>query len=54
MLVGNKLDLVQQDSSLREVPTEAAKEFAKNEGLKFIETSALGNNNVKEAFENLL
>eukprot|EP00347_Sterkiella_histriomuscorum_P011443 403372434 len=54
MLVGNKLDVVQQDPSLRQVPNEAAREFAAQEGLRFIETSAVTDNNVKDAFENLL
>lgn len=54
MLVGNKLDLVQNDPSQREIAYEVAKEFAKEEGLMFIETSAVGNNNVRDAFEILL
>lgn len=54
MLVGNKLDLVQSDPSQREVPTEAGREFAHQEGLRFIETSASTNNNVKDSFELLL
>lgn len=54
MLVGNKLDEVQKDPDARAIPEEAAREFALQENLKFIETSALSNNNVKEAFENLL
>ena len=40
MLVGNKLDLVQQDPDSREVPIEAAAQFAKEQNLMFIETSA--------------
>ena len=54
MLVGNKLDLTQQDENSREVPFEAAQQFAKDENLMFIETSALANNNVKDAFEILM
>jgi len=54
MLVGNKLDEVKKDPDSRMVPKEAAEEFAEIEKLRFIETSALENNNVKEAFENLL
>ncbi|KAE9620921.1 hypothetical protein Lal_00019932 [Lupinus albus] len=50
MLVGNKSDL----SSIREVPTEVAKDFAQKEGLFFIETSALDSNNVESAFFGLL
>lgn len=54
MLVGNKLDLVQMNEEIREVPTEAAEQFAHDENLMFIETSALSNNNVRDAFEILL
>jgi Ras-related protein Rab-11A len=54
MLVGNKLDLVQQDPNQREVPIEAARAFASEENLIFIETSAHTNNNVRDAFEILL
>ena len=54
MLVGNKLDLVEQDPSMREVPEEIAKEMARQEGLLFVETSAFTKHNVKEAFEVLL
>ncbi|KAK2407312.1 hypothetical protein P8452_69397 [Trifolium repens] len=50
MLVGNKTDL----SSIREVPVEEAKEFAKEKGLFFLETSALDSNNVEPAFLCLL
>ncbi|KAJ1409744.1 Small GTPase superfamily [Sesbania bispinosa] len=50
MLVGNKSDL----SSSRAVPTEVAKDFAKQEGLFFIETSALDSSNVESAFLGLL
>ena len=54
MMVGNKLDEAKRDPEAREVPTEVAQEFAEMEKLKFIETSAVENDNVKEAFENLL
>lgn len=50
MLVGNKTDL----GSLRDVPTEDAKEFAEKENLFFIETSALEATNVETAFVNVL
>lgn len=50
MLVGNKSDL----RHLREVPTEAAKEYAEKNGLSFIETSALDSTNVELAFQNIL
>ena len=54
MMVGNKLDEAKRDPEAREVPAEVAQEFAEMEKLKFIETSAVENDNVKEAFENLL
>merc|ERR1711981_1408468 len=50
MLVGNKSDL----RHLREVPTEAAKEYAEKNGLSFIETSALDSTNVELAFTRIL
>ena len=50
MLVGNKSDL----RHLREVPTEAAKEYAEKNALSFIETSALDATNVELAFQNIL
>lgn len=50
MLVGNKSDL----SSLRAVPTEVARDFAQQEGLFFLETSALDSSNVESAFIGLL
>lgn len=46
MLVGNKTDLEDQ----RAVSMEDAKEFAQNEGLFFLETSALDATNVESAF----
>uniref|UniRef100_A0A670JS94 Ras-related protein Rab-25 n=1 Tax=Podarcis muralis TaxID=64176 RepID=A0A670JS94_PODMU len=50
MLVGNKTDLTQA----REVPTEEAKMYAENNGLLFMETSALDSTNVELAFETIL
>jgi Ras-related protein Rab-11A len=50
MLVGNKSDL----KHLRAVPTEDAKEFARENHLSFIETSALDASNVEDAFQNIL
>lgn len=47
MLVGNKSDL----ESIREVMVEDGKKLAEEEGLFFIETSALNSTNVKSAFE---
>ncbi|KAJ3029415.1 Ras- protein Rab-11B [Rhizophlyctis rosea] len=50
MLVGNKSDL----RHLRAVPTEEAKQFASENGLSFIETSALDSSNVELAFQKIL
>jgi len=50
ILVGNKTDL----ENLREVPTKEGKTFASKHNLAFIETSALANTNVDQAFETLL
>ncbi|KZO95124.1 GTPase [Calocera viscosa TUFC12733] len=50
MLVGNKSDL----KHLRAVLTEEAKQFAMENGLSFIETSALDASNVESAFQQIL
>ncbi|KAI9224924.1 ras family-domain-containing protein [Blastocladiella britannica] len=50
MLVGNKSDL----RHLRAVPTDEAKQFAADNGLSFIETSALDSTNVELAFQKIL
>lgn len=47
MLVGNKCDL----DNIREVSIEDGKTLAEEEGLFFIETSALDSTNVMKAFE---
>ncbi|TRM59811.1 ras family-domain-containing protein [Schizophyllum amplum] len=47
MLVGNKSDL----KHLRAVPTDESRAFAAENGLSFIETSALDASNVDSAFE---
>ncbi|KAG9157741.1 hypothetical protein Leryth_017837 [Lithospermum erythrorhizon] len=47
MLVGNKSDL----ENIREVTVEDGKNLAEQEGLFFIETSALNSSNVNSAFE---
>ena len=49
ILIGNKKDL----EDLRQVPTEQGRELAKELGIKFFETSAYENINVKEAFKYL-
>jgi Ras-related protein Rab-11A len=50
MLVGNKSDL----RHLRAVPTEESKQFATDNQLSFIETSALDNSNVELSFQKIL
>ena len=50
MLVGNKKDL----RHMRQVNTDEAKEFCRNNKLFFIETSALADSNVNIAFETIL
>lgn len=50
LLVGNKSDLVDQ----RAVTTEEGRTFAEENGLKFIETSAMNASNVDDAFKTIL
>ena len=47
ILVGNKCDL----ENIRVVPVEEGKALAEEQGLFFMETSALDSTNVKTAFE---
>eukprot|EP00440_Ansanella_granifera_P056918 gb/GFBE01061699.1/.p1 GENE.gb/GFBE01061699.1/~~gb/GFBE01061699.1/.p1 ORF type:complete len:215 (+),score=45.01 gb/GFBE01061699.1/:1-645(+) len=54
MLVGNKVDLVEKDSSARQVYYDAAVELARQHGLHFSEASAVTGINVKHCFQNLL
>jgi len=55
MLVGNKVDLLEQDPPVkREVPSEKAADFAHKFGLLFSEASAVTALNVKHIFEHLL
>ena len=49
-LVGNKIDLANE----REITKEEAENFAKKENIKYIETSAVKNMKVNEAFTSLL
>jgi Ras-related protein Rab-2A len=54
ILVGNKVDLCQDGASggkNREVPTDEAELWAKQEGLLFVEASAKSGHNVEMAFE---
>ncbi len=53
-LVGNQVDRVEMNPSLRQVPTETARKYAESAGLKFEETSAVTNAKVTDVFDNLL
>ena len=53
-LVGNKVDLVKQDPSLRKVSTEEALAFANKNDMLYEESSAVEDINVKSIFEELL
>eukprot|EP00831_Metopus_contortus_P026752 TRINITY_DN2267_c0_g2_i5.p1 TRINITY_DN2267_c0_g2~~TRINITY_DN2267_c0_g2_i5.p1 ORF type:complete len:154 (-),score=31.28 TRINITY_DN2267_c0_g2_i5:34-495(-) len=54
LLVGNKLDIVQNNPGLRQVDKAVAEKYATQNKMLFIETSALDDINVKTAFEKLL
>jgi len=54
MLVGNKLDLCEQKPAERRVSTERAMEFARENNLLFMETSAFTDINVRDVFELLV
>ena len=53
-LIGNKTDLLELNENNREVPYEEAKNFAKKNGLRFYETSALTSVKINDCFEDLL
>jgi GTPase SAR1 family protein len=54
MLVGNKIDLVEKNPSLRKVSKEEAKKLAQDHQMLFEETSAVTAQNVTDVFEKLL
>ena len=54
MLVGNKLDMCEKNPLERKVSSERAMEFAKSNGLHFMETSAYADVNVRDVFEMLV
>lgn len=54
MLVGNKVDLCQNDRTARKVSNEEGERISKENGLIFFETSATEGLNVVPVFENLL
>ena len=54
-LMANKIDLINEDPSLRQVSLEGVQDFCKTNGLIFVgETSAKEDINIKETFEELL
>ena len=54
MLVGNKVDLVDKNPSLRKVSREEARKLAQEHQMLFEETSAVTAQNVTDVFERLL
>ena len=51
MLIGNKIDLHERNSSARKVSKEQAEKFANENSILFEEISAKNNQNVEEIFE---
>ena len=54
MLVGNKIDLCDNNPTMRKVKVEDAKKFAQTHNLLFEEASAITSHNVTDVFEKLL
>lgn len=54
VLVGNKLDIVESDPSLRKVGAAEAKSYAQSIGADFMEASAQSATNVTPAFEKVV
>ena len=54
MLVGNKVDICNNDPNCRKVTTEEGEAIAKKYHLMFTESSAIVDINVTSAFEDLL
>ena len=53
-LIGNKIDLLDSNNNSREVSIEEAQKYAKENGLKYYETSALTSVRINDCFEDLL
>ena len=53
-LVGNKIDLLENNENNREVSIEEAQKYAKENGLRFYEASALTSVRINDCFEDLL
>ncbi|KAJ9468324.1 GTP-binding protein yptV3 [Diplonema papillatum] len=54
LLVGNKLDLVQSGASDRMVPVSLAEDFARQNGMMWIEVSAKTKEGIQEAFSEMV
>jgi small GTP-binding protein len=54
MIVGNKLDIVQEDSNKREITEEMGMKFANQYNINFIEVSAKNDTRIVDLFEELL
>ncbi|KAM3146857.1 hypothetical protein pb186bvf_001011 [Paramecium bursaria] len=54
ILVGNKLDLVQNDPQARQVETEIAMNYAKEQNIKYFESSTFTRESIQEIFETLV
>lgn len=54
MLIGNKIDLIQEKPSERKVKIEQVNSFCKQFNLLYAETSAKNGDNIKESFEELI
>eukprot|EP00826_Nyctotherus_ovalis_P063316 TRINITY_DN9276_c0_g1_i1.p2 TRINITY_DN9276_c0_g1~~TRINITY_DN9276_c0_g1_i1.p2 ORF type:complete len:163 (-),score=37.50 TRINITY_DN9276_c0_g1_i1:153-641(-) len=53
-LVGNKIDICDEDAETRQVTRDEGERLADEQGAEFKETSAVANINVKAAFEGLI
>jgi GTPase SAR1 family protein len=54
MLIGNKIDLVQEKPSDRKIKLEEVNAFCKKYNLLYSETSAKNGDNIKESFDELI
>lgn len=52
LLVGNKVDLIKNDPSARQVSHEEAVQWAQENGIEYLETSAKSGQNVEEVRPN--
>ena len=54
MLIGNKVDLVEESQEARKVKIDIVNEFVQKNNLLYFETSAKTGYNIKESFEFLI